>query len=1204
MTTRGKKRFLTRLLSALLIVGLFLGSAPTSAFAASNGQPDTKVVAELPEGAGETAAPTESADGTPEAAAAKEPAETTAGNTADDPEETTAGDPTETTAEETAKDPTETAAEDTAKVPAKTTAGDTAEDPAKTTAGDTAKDPTETTAEDPAKTTAGDTAEDPAKTTAGDTAKDPAETTAEETAEDPTETTAEETADEDAMGENGAAPEETDAEPQTDAEVPGAVQAFLDAAAQIPSEITPDNAESVGEFLYGTVSLLYEELLGTSYAEREDVEAAFAKMADAITAVDAVLNIESSFYNTGESRVARSADSAFYPNTTHYNTCTGNWAETGYGQIELANVGDTVTDDIFCRYYRAHGGWAEPLDYVNLTVSNSNPDAVSVSVTQQNGHLKVTFTRRETAGAAKIVIGYTCNNMMADPGSWVQSSDWYNAVSGQFVYTVSGSESDDSSQATHTYSVKIDLDNQVGYVYRNGDWSGRPVKTSQLSNSGISFGTEYTRTISGYPFNAWSVSNVSVSSAFDQSIAAVTAESHDYGDNPDLLDKTAKGIRFTLEGLKPGKTQINCRVTVEIPYRVNWSTGDVYGRYDTYTEAINVWVVKTERSEITLTYHDGGYTATQTGAPGSEFEIGKALITKDGYIFTGWALNPDGSAIYTPGERQVFNEDTDLYAVWETSSIDNLTVAKTAEKSAVMVGETFRYCIHIANNSSTPVTVSVTDALDPMLDYGKVSESDGGQYDSASHTVTWPNVNVPANGSKELYVWVKANTAGIIQNTATVRLGNETKVSDPVDVTATDPAPTAPTPPTKEDVDEAVKGTGKSSVVVSCQPERHEPGYFQCTASGRIQIGAVEGDATDGYTCEVTFLAAPFLNAYNVLKNTTEPETKHTLVSGPDGQNKTVTFQWDSAGRKWVLAENQETPVTFMVTCPQPAPAPGPNLEITKTVDKTEAKVGDTLTYTIMVKNTGNAAAADVRVSDPLNTEYLEFAGYRINGQSLVKSAPADSLYSIGTLAAGSSATLVITAKVVKAGEIPENTAYLNPTDPTDPEGGNDGSDSSDPVDAGSKFSIRVTKSRTSGAKVAHGDRVAYEVRITNTSTASLWDLVIDDTMDPGLSLADPENGVTASMDGRGVNLKYLKTETKDDGKTVCYWEMEGEFPVGSTVILTYSGQVFNEGNASITLNNVAHGKAYTSQSQPATPASYNRQRAAAASSGTRPTRP
>ena len=93
-------------------------------------------------------------------------------------------------------------------------------------------------------------------------------------------------------------PEETPAagEAPDAEEIPAEVEAFLNAVAKIPADITPDNAEEAAELIYGEVSEAYEALLGTEYEGRADVQEAAALYAAAIEAVDAALDMESTHY--------------------------------------------------------------------------------------------------------------------------------------------------------------------------------------------------------------------------------------------------------------------------------------------------------------------------------------------------------------------------------------------------------------------------------------------------------------------------------------------------------------------------------------------------------------------------------------------------------------------------------------------------------------------------------------------------------------------------------------------------------------------------------------------------------------------------------------------------------------------------------------------------------------------------------------------
>lgn len=81
-------------------------------------------------------------------------------------------------------------------------------------------------------------------------------------------------------------------------EIPVEVQNFLDAVAQIPTEITADNVESVSELVYGVCADTYEVLLGTDYENRPDVKDAYSIMEKAIQTINKILKTESDVYST------------------------------------------------------------------------------------------------------------------------------------------------------------------------------------------------------------------------------------------------------------------------------------------------------------------------------------------------------------------------------------------------------------------------------------------------------------------------------------------------------------------------------------------------------------------------------------------------------------------------------------------------------------------------------------------------------------------------------------------------------------------------------------------------------------------------------------------------------------------------------------------------------------------------------------------
>jgi uncharacterized repeat protein (TIGR01451 family)/LPXTG-motif cell wall-anchored protein len=123
------------------------------------------------------------------------------------------------------------------------------------------------------------------------------------------------------------------------------------------------------------------------------------------------------------------------------------------------------------------------------------------------------------------------------------------------------------------------------------------------------------------------------------------------------------------------------------------------------------------------------------------------------------------------------------------------------------------------------------------------------------------------------------------------------------------------------------------------------------------------------------------------------------------------------------------------------------SLEITKEVDKTSVTVGDSVTYTVNVKNTSDADVKGVFVSDKLDRTV-----------KYVSSNP-ESDYHDGQLYAwkidvnaGKSATIKVTVKTTAVGTL-KNTAVINPSDP----GNENKPDTDTVVDEASSKDVKIS---------------------------------------------------------------------------------------------------------------------------------------------------
>lgn len=123
------------------------------------------------------------------------------------------------------------------------------------------------------------------------------------------------------------------------------------------------------------------------------------------------------------------------------------------------------------------------------------------------------------------------------------------------------------------------------------------------------------------------------------------------------------------------------------------------------------------------------------------------------------------------------------------------------------------------------------------------------------------------------------------------------------------------------------------------------------------------------------------------------------------GINNTI----DNVSKGYVNLYSNGTNLNF--TMDSSYPAKKANLSVSNGVSSTAIKTGDKTIYTVTVTNRGNGDATNVKVNNILNTGfYSSYASYSSLGSY------SNGVWNIGTLGAGDSASLVITATALKSG--------------------------------------------------------------------------------------------------------------------------------------------------------------------------------------------
>ncbi|MGL4850427.1 MAG: DUF7507 domain-containing protein [Clostridium sp.] len=177
---------------------------------------------------------------------------------------------------------------------------------------------------------------------------------------------------------------------------------------------------------------------------------------------------------------------------------------------------------------------------------------------------------------------------------------------------------------------------------------------------------------------------------------------------------------------------------------------------------------------------------------------------------------------------------------------------------------------------------------------------------------------------------------------------------------------------------------------------------------------------------------------------------------------------------------------------------------LVKRVDSKFAAVGDIVTYTVDLKNTGNTDAENVTINDvaPEGTEFVENS-FIVDGSTKIGVNPADG-YNLGKIVAGGTVTVEFKVKVL---EIPvenpfKNIAEISYIYTSDPKNPNDRSrrSFSNIVDTFVKEAIIKNEDgglvKTVDKKYAIiGDAITYTIKLKNTGNTVAENIFVRDTI-------------------------------------------------------------------------------------------------------------
>lgn len=317
--------------------------------------------------------------------------------------------------------------------------------------------------------------------------------------------------------------------------------------------------------------------------------------------------------------------------------------------------------------------------------------------------------------------------------------------------------------------------------------------------------------------------------------------------------------------------------------------------------------------------------------------------------------------IYKIGEQDTGTVTGARSNIVETN-IASLLLVKNAPQY-VKLGDNLTYTISLTNDGEVPLTnVIITDTIPTGTSY--VSSSGATFISQVGQVITLQVNSIPINATVNVSITVKVNTLPADPYTITNNISAVFTVDGQAKPPVTD---TATTTVVQGDID-VVKGTVGN--ISNAQVGDTVTYKVDVTNTGNVPVTLTNlSDVIQpgGYTNP---------NAINMPLNTvlqpgqTTTITYDVLITAvPPGQNpkidNTVTVDFNYlVGQQTVIGQKQDSYSVNIQT---------PGASATKNVDKTSAAIGDIITYTVDITNTGTVNINSITFTDliPSGTSYV-----------------------------------------------------------------------------------------------------------------------------------------------------------------------------------------------------------------------------------------
>ncbi|MFF2350456.1 hypothetical protein ACFVVL_11795, partial [Kitasatospora sp. NPDC058115] len=515
---------------------------------------------------------------------------------------------------------------------------------------------------------------------------------------------------------------------------------------------------------------------------------------------------------------------------------------------------------------------------------------------------------------------------------------------------------------------------------------------------------------------------------------------------------------------------------------------------------------------------------------------------------TATAVTTAGGTSDAPGQTT----GTVTFNVAPSAEQCMLHLTKTADPATARPGDPVTYTIKVTNTgtqdyvAADPASLSdsITKVLgDSSFDPASLQASAGtATYDQAGKVIGWSGP-LAAGATATITYTVKVNDPdlgghlmtnrvvtppGTASNCAAASTDKDCAVNVPVQslrVVKTTPA-TKVTAGEKVDYTVTVTNTGGADYTAA------DPASFTDDLSAVLDDAVYNNDATA--TSGAVTYAAPTLSWSGPLPvGGTVTVTYSVKVNDPDtGDQKLDNTVVTPAGSGGNCAPGSTDPAC-RVQIPERA------FSLVKTASQPTADLGDTVTYTLKVTNTG---AADYTAADPASftddlSGVLDDAAYGDNALATAGSVQytAPTLTWSGPLAMGASATITYSVTVNTPDDNGDRLLHNTVTSPPG-SGGSCVPGNTDPacrsdVPVPDDPKLTLTKSASTGTLVA-GQEITYTFVVKNTGNVTLTDVKVDETAFTGsgtMSAVTCPSGAASLAPGAAVTCTATYTVTQAD---------------------------------------------------------------------------